>query len=46
MIKKTSKINFNDIIYILSKLQPDIKLKPVEVLQFTMIAIQKKLNIH
>lgn len=46
MIKKPNKINFNDIIYILSKLQPDIKLKAVEILQFTMITIQKKLNIH
>lgn len=45
MIKKTNKIDFNDIIYILSKLQPDIKLKPVEILQFAMITIQKKLNI-
>jgi Zn-dependent oligopeptidase len=45
MIKKTNKIDFNDIIYILSRLQPDIKLKPVEILQFAMITIQKKLNI-
>jgi hypothetical protein len=45
MIKKNTIIDFNDIIYILSRLQPNIKLKPVELLQYAMITIQKKFNI-
>lgn len=40
------KINFNDIIYSIELIKPDIKLKPIEILQYVMITIQKKINIQ
>lgn len=45
-IIKKDKITFNDIIYTIELIRPDIKLKPIEVLQYVMITIQKKFNIE
>jgi hypothetical protein len=45
-IIKKDKITFNDIIYTIETLRLDIKLKPIEILQYVMIVIQKKFNIE
>lgn len=45
-IIKKDKISFNDMIYTIELIRPDIKLKPIEVLQYVMITIQKKFNIE
>ena len=36
--------DFNNIIYAIDKITPDIKLSPIEILQYVMITIQKKLK--
>ncbi len=45
-IIKKDKITFNDIIYGISLITPEIKLKPIEIIQYVMITIQKKFNIE
>ncbi len=40
------QIDFNEIINIIDKITPDIKLSPIEILQYVMITIQKKFNIE
>ncbi len=45
-ILKKDKMSFNDIIYSIELIRPEIKLKPIEVLQYVMIVIQKKFNIE
>ncbi len=48
-IKKLTNINdklsLSDIIYGLNKFFPDVKLKPIEILQVAFVHIQKKFNI-
>lgn len=44
-ILKKDKISFNDIIYAIDLIKPDIKFKPREILQYVMVTIQKKFNI-
>jgi len=43
--KKITKLTFNNIIYALDKLTIDIKLSPIQMLQYVMLVLQKKLNI-
>ena len=43
-IIKKDKINFNDIIHAIQLISPDIKLKPIELIQFVMITIQKNVS--
>ena len=45
-IIKKEKICFNDIIYAIELIKPDIKLKPIEILQYVMVTIQKKFKIE
>ena len=46
VLHTTNPIDFNDIIHAIDKITPDIKLSPIEILQYVMITIQKKLNIE
>ena len=40
------EIDLIDIINCIDKITPDIKLTPLEILQYVMITIQKKFNIE
>jgi Zn-dependent oligopeptidase len=44
-VLKNTKLDFNDIIHALDILSPDIKLSPIEMLQYVMTTIQQKLSI-
>jgi Zn-dependent oligopeptidase len=41
-----TQIDFNDMINIIDKITPEIKLSPIEILQYVMVTIQKKFNIE
>lgn len=45
-INNNNKIDFNDIIYLLNKIDLDIKLKPIDIMQIVMFTIQKKFNLE
>ncbi len=44
-INNNNKLDFNDIIHIIDTISPDIKLSPIEMLQYVMTTIQQKLSI-
>jgi Zn-dependent oligopeptidase len=46
LTSQKKQIDFNDMINIIDKITPEIKLSPIEILQYVMITIQKKFNIE